>query len=195
MESDNLDIYLVGVGGQGTGLLSEAIVRAADYAGHDVKGVDTHGLAQRGGMVVSQIRIGKRAHSPLIMEGSAGLVIALERHEALRGLNTYLKDGGTLVYFDAVWQPLSVRVRRESQLDPEMISTECARRNVREVKVVADDLEDARMQNIALLGKIAQKGLIPGIEGEDYVRALTDLLEGNLLDKNLALFRKMAVSN
>ena len=49
------NIYLTGVGGQGIGLISEILLRAADYAGFNVKSVDTHGLAQRGGIVVSQI--------------------------------------------------------------------------------------------------------------------------------------------
>ena len=72
------NIYLTGVGGQGIGLLIEILLRAADHAGFPVKGVDTHGLAQRGGIVVSQIRIGEEAHSPLIRQGEADLVVALE---------------------------------------------------------------------------------------------------------------------
>jgi indolepyruvate ferredoxin oxidoreductase beta subunit len=80
------NIYLSGVGGQGIGLLSEIILRAADHAGHAAKAVDTHGLAQRGGIVVSQIRLGASAHSPLIPAGQADLAIGLERHEALRAM-------------------------------------------------------------------------------------------------------------
>ena len=57
------NIYLTGVGGQGIGLISEIIMRAADHGGHPVKSVDTHGLAQRGGIVVSQIRIGETVFS------------------------------------------------------------------------------------------------------------------------------------
>ncbi|HSO18190.1 MAG TPA: 2-oxoacid:acceptor oxidoreductase family protein, partial [Desulfosarcina sp.] len=103
------DIHLAGVGGQGIGLISEIILRAADHAGHPVKSVDTHGLAQRGGIVVSQIRIGEPAFSPLIAPGRAHLAICLERHEALRAAGTALREGGSLVYYDTVWQPLSVR--------------------------------------------------------------------------------------
>lgn len=51
------NVYMSGVGGQGIGLLSEVLLRAADYAGYRVKAVDTHGLAQRGGIVVSQVRM------------------------------------------------------------------------------------------------------------------------------------------
>ena len=104
---EKFNIYLIGVGGQGIGLLSEAIIRACDYAGYPVKGVDTHGLAQRGGTVISHIRIGNGVYTPLIQEGNADLVVALERNEALRGLNTYLKDGGTLIYYNALWQTLA----------------------------------------------------------------------------------------
>ena len=57
-----MNIYLIGVGGQGIGLLSEVLIRAADHAGFGVTGVDTHGLAQRGGIVVSQIKIGDTIH-------------------------------------------------------------------------------------------------------------------------------------
>ena len=96
------NIYLAGVGGQGIGLLSEIILRAGDHAGLTVKGVDTHGLAQRGGIVKSQIRIGRHVHSPLIPEGEADIVLALERHEALLAMNLALKNNGTLVYYNAV---------------------------------------------------------------------------------------------
>ncbi|MDH3576024.1 MAG: 2-oxoacid:acceptor oxidoreductase family protein, partial [Desulfobacteraceae bacterium] len=93
------NIYLAGVGGQGIGLLSEILLRGADHAGLKVKGVDTHGLAQRGGVVVSQLRLGSRVYSPLIFQNEADLVVALEHHEALRGTNAALKDGGTLIYY------------------------------------------------------------------------------------------------
>ena len=86
------NIYLCGVGGQGIGMLSEILLRAADYAGHPVKGVDTHGLAQRGGIVISHLRLGPGVHSPLTLENGADLVIALEKHEALRGVQDALRD-------------------------------------------------------------------------------------------------------
>ena len=60
------NIFLIGVGGQGIGLVSEVIARAADVAGIAVHGADTHGLAQRGGSVSSFIRLGDKAYSPMI---------------------------------------------------------------------------------------------------------------------------------
>ena len=60
----SLNIFMIGVGGQGIGLLSEVLLRAADYAALRVKAVDTHGLAQRGGVVVSHLRLRQRVFPP-----------------------------------------------------------------------------------------------------------------------------------
>jgi indolepyruvate ferredoxin oxidoreductase, beta subunit len=184
----NFNIYLIGVGGQGIGLLSEILLRAVDKAGYPVKGVDTHGLAQRGGIVTSQIRIGEKAHSPLIAEGEADLLVALERHEALRGMNIALKDGGTLVYYNAVWQPLDVRLGLSDEIGEEVIQQECRKRKIKEIKVFHDHLSDARMQNIALLRAIHQKGVIPELTAAHYKASMEDLMEGEMLKKNLNFF-------
>jgi indolepyruvate ferredoxin oxidoreductase beta subunit len=183
------DIYVIGVGGQGIGLLSEVILRAADHAGQIVRSVDTHGLAQRGGMVVSQIRMGPRAHSAIIPEGTADLVVALERHEALRALNSHAADGATLVYYDAVWQPQMVRLGREPTVQNETIAQECDLRGITCHRVQRDDLDDSRMQNVAVLAEIAKRCLVPGVERLDYEQALDDLLGGSMLEKNLSLFQ------
>jgi indolepyruvate ferredoxin oxidoreductase beta subunit len=192
MPSTKMDIYLIGVGGQGIGLLSEVIIRAADYAGLSVRGTDTHGLAQRGGTVSSCIRIGSHAHSALIQAGSADMVIALERNEALRGLNTYLKAGGTLVYYNIQWQPLLVRLGKEPILTIEDVSAECLQRNIQEYRIEPTKLSNPKMQNIALLASIAKNNNIPDITTAHYEQALNDLLEGNKLEKNLALFHTLA---
>ena len=184
------NIYLTGVGGQGIGLLAEILLRAADHAGLHVKGVDTHGLAQRGGIVVSQIRIGDNVHSPLIREGEADAVIALERHEALRALNGFLRDGGILIYYNSVWQPLEVRLNEAEEVSETLISRQCKERGIKEIKVFADDLQDARMQNIVLLAEIDKQALIPGIDTKHYLQAMDDLMKGEMLSKNRELFEK-----
>ena len=182
------NIYLAGVGGQGIGLLTEIVVRAADHAGLKVKAVDTYGLAQRGGIVVSQVRFGENVYSPLIPQGQADIVIALERHEALRAMNDFLKDGGTIIYYNAVWQPLEVRLNEAEEVSEETISQECLKRNIREIKVFKEDLKDARMQNIVLLAHINKHRLIPEIRTEHYIQAMEDLMRGEMLEKNMKLF-------
>jgi len=185
-----LDIFVIGAGGQGIGLLSETIIRAADYAGLPVKGVDTHGLAQRGGMVTSHVRIGEGVFSPLVMLGQADMVLALEIHEALRGLNSYLKDGGTLVYYNVSLQPLNVRLGKERPVTYEDITKECKRRSIKEYPVTAK-VPDPRMQNMTILATLARENLIPAIDIKHYEMALEDLLSGKVLESNLALFRSL----
>ena len=183
------NIYLAGVGGQGIGLLSEMILRAADHAGQRVKAVDTHGLAQRGGVVVSQIRMGETVFSPLIPEHGADLVVALERHEALRALIRFGGEGGNLIYYDTVWQPLDVRLGAVSQVSTEDIRSQCEKLGVRAINVRVPELEDVRTQNVVLLAHLEKHGLIPGIDASQYEQAMDDLMDGKMLERNKALFK------
>ncbi|KLO21901.1 2-oxoacid:acceptor oxidoreductase family protein [Marinitoga sp. 1155] len=184
------NIYLIGVGGQGIGLLSEVIIRAADKANLPVKGVDTHGLAQRGGTVSSNIRIGN-VNSPLIMKNQADLVVALERHEALRGMNDYSKNNSTVIYYDTVWQPLDVRLRKNKEINNDVLLKVANKRNINLIKVYIDDLNDARMQNMAVLATMAKYNLIPNVQKNHYIAAIKDLLTGNILKNNIELFEKI----
>jgi indolepyruvate ferredoxin oxidoreductase, beta subunit len=183
------NIYLCGVGGQGIGLLCEILLRAADYAGYTAKAVDTHGLAQRGGTVISYIRLGTIVHTPLIPERGADLVVGLERHEALRAAQTMLRDGGTLVYYDTVLQPLGVRLGTEVETSVADIERVCGRRGITIHTVVQPDLVDPRMQNIAVLARIHRLQLVPELETAHFLRAMDDLMEGPMLAANTALFR------
>ncbi|MGD9310250.1 MAG: 2-oxoacid:acceptor oxidoreductase family protein [Desulfosarcina sp.] len=182
------NIYLTGVGGQGIGLISEIIIRAADHAGCSVKSVDTHGLAQRGGIVVSQIRMGDAIYSPLIPAGKADLVISLERHEALRAAAEVLRAKGCLVYYNTVWQPLSVRLNEVPEVTESDLCDLCSRRGIRLISVFQEDLADVRMQNMVVLGKIQRHQLIPAIERDHYRSAMADLMTGSMLTRNMALF-------
>jgi indolepyruvate ferredoxin oxidoreductase, beta subunit len=182
------NIYMAGVGGQGIGLLSEVLLRAADHAGYPVKAVDTHGLAQRGGIVVSHLRIGSAVFSPLVPAHSADLAVALERHEALRALNTAVKDGGVMVYYDTVWQPLDVRLKRAAQVESETIAELCNQRGIALHRVHKPDLSDARMQNVVVLAHIARHGLIEGLTAVHFRKAMEDLMQASLLEKNKVLF-------
>ena len=180
------DIYMSGVGGQGIGLLSEAVLRAVDYAGYVVCGVDTHGLAQRGGMVESFLRIGSPVSTPLFRRGRASLVMALERTEACRAAETYSRPGGVLIWYDASWQPLSVRLGKEDAILPGRVEECCARLDVRCIPVITA-VPDARMQNVALIAAAAREKLIPGVELEHYRKALKDLLPDRVLEENLKI--------
>lgn len=187
-----MNIYICGVGGQGVGMLSETLLRSADYAGLTVAGVDTHGLAQRGGQVSSHLKIADHIVSPLVMKKDADLVISLERHEAARGMNEYLKDSGALIFYDTVMQPLPVRLGQAEVLDKELIRREADRRGI---KLTAIDeiasLPDPVMQNTVLLASVVKSGLIPALKAEHCLAAMTDLLSVKAMEMNRELFNNL----
>ncbi len=91
------NILISGVGGQGVLLTSKVIAEAALLAGLDVKQSEVHGMAQRGGSVLSQVRFGDTVFSPIVSEGEADLLIGFEPLETARYLH-FLKDEGVVVY-------------------------------------------------------------------------------------------------
>ncbi|MDR1471152.1 MAG: indolepyruvate oxidoreductase subunit beta [Synergistaceae bacterium] len=100
------DCLIAGVGGQGTVLASRLISSAALARGLDVRGAETIGMAQRGGSVLSHVRMGRDIKSPLISPGRADVVLAFELCEAARA-SGYLKRDGLMVACDRVIQPAS----------------------------------------------------------------------------------------
>lgn len=92
-----MNLFLCGVGGQGILLASEVISSACMNAGLDVKQSEVHGMAQRGGSVISHIRFGKKVYSPLIELGAADIVVSFELLEALRYLPYMNKDTKVIV--------------------------------------------------------------------------------------------------
>ncbi len=187
---NDMNIYMCGVGGQGIGLLAELMLRTCHKAGYDVKGVDTHGLAQRGGTVVSHLRIGKKIHTPLIAPGKADLIIALERLEGARAAQEMLDDKGRIIYYDAQYQTIGNRLGKFKYPEPEDIDIAVAGRKGEAVKVFDDKLSDPRMQNIAIVRKLISLSWIEGFTVELVTESLTELMQGKVLEKNIELLSK-----
>ncbi|HJX35413.1 MAG TPA: indolepyruvate oxidoreductase subunit beta, partial [Dehalococcoidales bacterium] len=103
------DLLLTGVGGQGNILASDIIGKVALTAGYDVKKTDTLGMAQRGGSVVSHVRIAEKVYSPLIQEGGVDILLAFEKLEGIRWVN-YLRPGGIAIINNHALPPLSVNL-------------------------------------------------------------------------------------
>ena len=101
------NIMIVGVGGQGSLLASRIIGNAALAAGYDVKVSEVHGMAQRGGSVVTYVRYGEKVESPVICEGEADIILSFEIMEAARWLS-YLKVGGRLITSTQKINPMPV---------------------------------------------------------------------------------------
>jgi indolepyruvate ferredoxin oxidoreductase beta subunit len=113
------DIYLVGVGGQGVLTIGEIITETAFRADLPVNFYPTKGMAQRGGFVKAQLRIGRSSPGPTIPEQGADLVIATEVSEALKAVR-FVKPGGEFVLFAYVWEPTAVMLGKAPYpgLDP-----------------------------------------------------------------------------
>ena len=105
METRN--IIIVGVGGQGTLLTSRILGALTIQAGYDVKLSEVHGMAQRGGSVVTFVRYGDKVNEPIVEEGQADLLIAFEKLEALRYVH-FLKEGGSIIVNDQQIDPMPV---------------------------------------------------------------------------------------
>jgi len=103
----DVNVLMVGVGGQGVILASDAMGEIGMNHGYDVKKSDTLGMAQRGGSVVSHVRWGKQVFSPLIKKGGVDFLLGFEQLESARWA-PYLKPGGVALVADVVVVPVSV---------------------------------------------------------------------------------------
>lgn len=184
----SMNIYLAGVGGQGIGLLSGVLTRACLIAGYRVHGCDTHGLAQRGGTVISHLRLGENLFTPRVPPGSADVVIGLERLEAHRAATAMLKKSGTLVYYDTVYQPIHVRMGEAKYPTAKELENVVRNLNGRLERVLIEELKDPRMQNIALLGRLAGIEAVEAVSTQVLEQALRETLPAKILDANLAVF-------
>lgn len=107
MANDTKNIMIVGVGGQGTLLTSRILGGITVAAGYDVKLSEVHGMAQRGGSVVTFVRYGEKVAEPIVEEGQADVLIAFEMLEALRYAH-YLKKDGAIVVNEHRIDPITV---------------------------------------------------------------------------------------
>jgi len=101
------DLFITGVGGQGNILASDIAGEVALAAGFDVKKTDTLGMAQRGGSVISHVRIGEKVYSPLIKEGEVDILLGFEKLEAVRWAS-YLEPSAIAIVNNFAQPPLSV---------------------------------------------------------------------------------------
>ena len=149
-------VVLVGVGGQGILLASEVIAQAAVAAGFDVKTNEVHGMAQRGGSVIAQIRYGKEVFSPLVPKGSAKVIGALERIEILR-YTDYLADDGMAIVSDQKIVPITASTGKTPypDVDEATIKKFFPKLVYLQALDIASKLGDVRTANIVLLGKLS----------------------------------------
>jgi indolepyruvate ferredoxin oxidoreductase beta subunit len=183
------NVLMAGVGGQGVLLASETLALAALESGVQAKQSEVHGVAQRGGSVVSHVRFGARVHSPLIRAGEADFLYAAERLEALRYAHT-VKPGGAVVMDERAIPPVRMPDEPE-QPYPENVA-EFLRGKGLEVLVVdaigaAVELGEKRCANVILLGSLATR--LP-LDESCWQRALESRFPARILDLNRRAFER-----
>ena len=180
-----LDLLLVGVGGQGTILASKVLSQVGLEAGYDVKMSEIHGMAQRGGSVVTHVRMGEKVYSPMVEIGGADGILAFERLEGLRYLS-YLKPGGTIIINDQAIAPMPVLIG-VAEYPENILEYIGSSHQMVVVNALQKAVEcgNARAANVVLLGVLAKR--LP-LEREIWVKALKAKVPEKLLEINLAAF-------
>jgi indolepyruvate ferredoxin oxidoreductase beta subunit len=177
------NIVIAGVGGQGVLMASKVLAESALASGMDVKQNEVHGMAQRGGSVISFVRIGDQVNSPVVMPGSADLLISFEPLEALRYIH-YLKPGGRLVYNKVSINPSTVAAGLAVYpLDVEQqIAAACANAQGIEALSIAREAGNGKAVNMVMVGTVMKD--LP-LKEEVITEVVKQLSQGKGVEVNL----------
>ena len=176
---------LCGVGGQGTVLASRIIASAAMEKGLFARTAETIGMAQRGGSVVSHVRIGESVPSPLIPLGKADLILGFEPGEVLRNI-AYLKENGAVILCAEEVQPVTAALAETEYRGADMIDylrTKVKNITVLDTERILKECGSPRVLNVALLGAMAAGGFMD-ISLEEVSAALGKKLKPEFLAIN-----------
>ncbi|NLC11537.1 MAG: indolepyruvate oxidoreductase subunit beta [Firmicutes bacterium] len=182
---NKIDILITGVGGQGTILAGKILGQLALNANLDVKMAETHGMAQRGGSVITHVRLGEKVYSPLIPLGAADFLLSFEQLETMRWL-PYLRRGGTIIYHTRSLAPLPVLCKQMSY--PAHIPEQLDALEVQVIPVTGENTpveKNPRVLNITLLGVLSKH--LP-FKQEQWLEALENTVPPKFLDLNKEAF-------
>ena len=179
------NIMIVGVGGQGTLLTSRIIGKAAIEAGFDVKISEVHGMAQRGGSVVTFVRFGDKINEPVVEEGQADVIIAFERLEALR-YSHFLKKDGVLVVNDCRIDPMTVVIGAKQYPENilEVLKNHHAVYTIDGQKI-AKELGNSKVLNSVVLGYSAK---FIGFEADEWLKVVENTVPAKTIEINKKAF-------
>lgn len=183
METKN--IMIVGVGGQGTLLTSRILGGITVDAGYDVKLSEVHGMAQRGGSVVTFVRYGEKVAEPIVEEGQADVLIAFEKLEALRYAH-FLKPDGVIIVNDWRIDPITVVTGAASY--PENIIEKLSEKyKVYSMNAMeeAKALGNSKAFNVIILG-LAAKHM--DFDKESWLRVIENTVPPKTVEINKAAF-------
>ena len=188
MSNSVKNIMIVGVGGQGTLLASKLLGYVLMQQGYDVKVSEVHGMSQRGGDVVSQVRYSKeKVFSPVIEKGTADIVVSFEKMEALRTLD-YLKPDGAVVVNTQEIPSMTVLTGAEEYADDVLDEIEKSAKKVitLDATKLAEDLGNVKAANVILLGTLVKS---MGLDDIDWADIIKKNVKEKFVDLNLKAFQ------
>ncbi len=151
------NILLVGVGGQGVIVASKLLTDVLLKAGFDVKKSEVHGMAQRGGSVVSQVRFGARVFSPLIKKGEGDILLSFEQLETLRYLDYLCRKSFIVVNSQKILPPsVSMGLEGYPENIPEKLKSRFKNTLLVEGLDLALQAGNPKAVNTVLLGVLSQ---------------------------------------
>ena len=180
METKN--IMIVGVGGQGSLLASKLLGRILLGKGYDVKVSEVHGMSQRGGSVITHVRVGDEVYSPIVADGEADFLLSFEELEAARWL-PYLKKGGKIIVNDQKIDPMPVISGIAKY--PENITQKLPDATVVDALSLAKEAGNIKAVNVVLIGVMAKSTDIPY---ENWVETIKTTVPPKFLEVNLKAF-------
>lgn len=181
-----INIILCGVGGQGTVLASKILASAAGARGESAHTAETIGMAQRGGSVVSHVRIGEGAYSPLIAKGCADAIIAFEPAEAVRAF-PYLKKGGSVTVSSSPVKPVTDSLADKPYSADDMIEfleKQDIRLTVVDGGEIIREAGSAKSLNAALIAAACASAAVP-FSVEEIENVVRNELKAEYAESNL----------
>ena len=182
------NIFLSGVGGQGTILASNILAEVFLKAGYDVKKSEVHGMAQRGGDVTTHFRFGKKVYSPLIKYGDVDYLVSFEMLEAARYINWVKPQGKIIINKQEILPPTVSLGQMEYPKDIEKMFKKYFKDNVWIVngQEIARKLGNIQAANVVLVG--AFSNFFPEFKEEQWTDAIKELLTAKLHELNIKAF-------
>jgi indolepyruvate ferredoxin oxidoreductase, beta subunit len=182
------NIFLSGVGGQGTILASNILGQVLLDAGYDVKKAEVHGMAQRGGDVTTHFRFGEKVYSPLIKQGDVDYLVSFELLEALRYLNWVKPEGKVILNNFSILPPAVNLGKMEYPKDVEKTFKKHFKENVWLVNgyEIAKGIGNTQVANVVLLGALSN--FFPELKAEQWTDGIRNLLPAKLHEINVKAF-------
>jgi indolepyruvate ferredoxin oxidoreductase beta subunit len=191
MDAIQKNLVLCGVGGQGTVLASKLLAAAAMEKGLTVMSAETIGMAQRGGNVFSNIRIGQGLHAPMIRKGEADLILGFEPGETVRML-PFLKKGGAVVTNLKAVMPTTATLSGSNYSGEQMVEYLMQvipqdRLFLVDGESICRELGSTKCLNVVLLGAAVATGEV-GLTQDDVLAAIRKVVPARFLELNEKAF-------